>query len=142
IILNADRVNIADIPAFLTEGITSPLVVFANSNNQTTITNTATGEAQNRQQILYVTSPGSQQRTEALTLQSAEGNRFYPAHSGTAIAYSISNGKRGLDSWKSTPVQGTTGYARLWTTTSIRRRGIASEPGSRPAGEHLAVRQE
>lgn len=142
IILNADRVDIAEIPAFLSDGVSSPLVVFANGNNQTSITNTATGEAQNTQQILYVTSPGSQQRTELLTLQSAEGNRFYPAESGTAIAYFVANVNPGLYILNITPVENTTFSARLWTTTSLVQRGILSEPVWTSDGENLAVTQQ
>lgn len=142
ILLRADNVNIADIPDFLRDGIDSPLVVFANGNNQTSITNTATGEAQNTQQIVYITSPGSQQRTEILALQSAEGNRFYPAESGTALAYFIPNVNPGLYIINILPVEDITFSARLWTTTTLVQRGIFSEPVWTPDGENLAVTQQ
>lgn len=142
ILLNADQVEIVDIPDFLRDGIDSPLVLFANSNNQTSITNIATGEAQNTQQIIYATSPGSQQRTALAILQSAEGNRFYPAESGTAIAYFIPGVNPGLYILNISPVENTTFSARLWTTTTLVQRGILSEPVWTPNGEGLVVTQQ
>lgn len=142
VILRADRLEIVDIPDFLRDGIDAPLVLFANSNNQTSITNTATGEAQNTQQIVYVTSPGSQQRTALLELQTAEGNRFYPAEAGTALAYFLPDVNSGLYILNISPVENTTFSARLWQTTTLVQRGILSEPVWTSDGERLAVTQE
>lgn len=142
VILRADRLEIVDIPEFLRDGIDAPLVLFANSNNQTSITNTATGEAQNTQQIVYITSPGSQQRTALLELQTAEGNRFYPAENGTALAYFLPDVNSGLYILNITPIEDTTFSARLWQTTSLVQRGILSEPVWTVDGERLAVTQQ
>ncbi len=142
VLLRADRLEIVEIPDFLRDGIDAPLVIFANSNDQTSITNTATGEAQNTQQIVYVTSPGSQQRTALLELQTAEGNRFYPAESGTTLAYFIPGVNPGLYILNITPVEDTTFSARLWQTTTLVQRGILSEPVWTTDGERLAVTQQ
>ncbi|MGJ3238479.1 MAG: hypothetical protein ACFE0Q_07215 [Anaerolineae bacterium] len=142
IILRADRLEIIDIPDFLRDGIDAPLIMFANSNDQTSITNIATGEAQNTQQIVYVTNPGSQQRTVLLELQSAEGNRFYPSPNGTALAYFVAGVNPGLYILNVTPVENTTFSARLWQTVTLVQRGIVSEPVWTSDGERLAVTQQ
>jgi len=142
IILRADQLDVLEIPDFLRNGLSSPVVVFANSNDQTTITNVATGEAQNTQQIVYVTSPGSQQRTSILELESAEGNRFYPAENGTALAYFLPNVNPGLYILNLRPVEEATFSARLWQTTTLVQRGILSEPVWTSDGEALAVTQQ
>lgn len=140
--LRIDLPAIVDIPDNLRNGIASPLVMFANSNNQTTITNTATGEAQNTQQIVYVTLPGSQRRTSLLELQTSEGNRFYPAENGTALAYFVAGINPGLYILNVAPIEDTTFSARIWQTTTLMQRGIFSEPVWTPDGNNLAVTQQ
>lgn len=142
ILLRADRLDVLEIPDFLRNGLASPVVLFANGNDRTTITNVATGEAQNTQQIVYVTSPGSQQRTVILELQSAEGNRFYPANNGTALAYFLPDVNPGLYILNLRPVEGATFSARLWQTRTLVQRGILSEPVWASDGEGLAVTQQ
>lgn len=140
--LRVDQLQIVDLPDTLSNGIASPLVMFANSNNQTTITNTATGEAQNTQQIVYVTSPGSQRRTSIVELQTSEGNRFYPAENGTALAYFIAGQNPGLYILNVLPVEDLTFSARIWQTTTLIQRGLLSEPVWTADGNNLAVTQQ
>ncbi|MEM9953801.1 MAG: hypothetical protein AAF846_19485 [Chloroflexota bacterium] len=142
VILRVDRLNVADIPTNLADGIDTPLILFANSNNQTSITNTATGEAQNTQQIVYLTAPSTQNRTPILELQTSEGNRFYPSQNGTALAYFVAGVNPGLYILNIAPVEGTNFSARVWETTTLTQRGIFSEPVWTADGEQLAVTQQ
>lgn len=142
VILRVDTLDVVDIPANLVDGIESPLVMFANGNDQTSITNTATGEAQNTAQIIYVTAPGSQNRTPILELRSAEGNRFYPAQNGTALAYFVAGVNPGLYILNVLPVEGVTFSARIWETISLAQRGILSDPAWTADGQQLAVTQQ
>lgn len=142
IILRADNINLVEIPDFLRDGIDSPLILFANSNNQSNISNVSTGQPQNTQQIIYATSPGSQQRTQLLELQSSEGNRFYPSPTGNALAYFVPGLNPGLYILSITPVRETTFSGRFWATTTLMQRGILSEPVWTSDGEQLAVTQQ
>lgn len=138
VFFRTDQLALVDIPEIIRDGIDNPLIVFANSNNQQSITNIATGEPANSQQIIYVTAPGTQNRTAILELFASEGNRFYPEASGKALAYFTPSGSAaGL--YLLNIISEANFSARIWTSNSLVQQGIFSEPVWTSDGEQLAV---
>jgi Tol biopolymer transport system component len=137
----ADQLSIVDtMPDFLIDGIDSPLILFTNSNNQSTIRNIATAQPENTVQILYVTQAGSLDRTAILELEANEDNLFFPAANGNAIAYFLPRGvAAGLYILNIVSPSGFSSSTRIWTTTALSQRGILSEPVWTSDGEALAV---
>jgi Tol biopolymer transport system component len=135
----ADQLTIVEaMPDFLLDGIDSPLIVFANNNNQSTIRNISTAQPENTTQILYVTQAGSLDRTPILELEANEDNQFFPAANGNAIAYFLPRGAAaGL--YILNIVADFSSSSRIWPTNSLTQRGIVSEPVWTSDGEALAV---
>lgn len=117
--------------------ITSPLIVFANSNAQATIGNVATPSAENRTQIIYAVAPANPaSRAEIARMDVATGNQIYLAPNGKTLAYFQPN----------TPNNGLyivnleNGFGgRIAPITTLTQRGITSLPVWSPDGEFIAV---
>ena len=137
----SDQLALVDtMPDFLIDGIDSPLILFANNNNQSTIRNMSTAQPENTLQVLYVTQAGSLDRTAILELEANEDNKFFPAANGNAIAYFLPRGVfGGLYILNIVSPSGFSSSTRIWATSSLSQRGILSEPVWTSDGEALAV---
>src|SRR5688572_14805754 len=68
------------LPNALAGGITVPLVVFTNSNDQTTIRNLATAQPENTIETIFLVNPNfPTDRIELLQLNASTGSQIYPA---------------------------------------------------------------
>ncbi len=126
-----------EIPNSIRAGVTSPLVVYTNSNNQSTIGNIATPGAENRVQTLYAISPNSPlNRIQLLQMDASTGNQIYLSRNGKSLAYLQPTGNNfGLYI-----ISLENGYGgRVLPVTSLTQRGITSLPVWSPNGEQLAL---
>lgn len=140
-LLRVDRLELVDLPDFLRDGVNEPYILFANSNDQESIRNIATGEPENTTQIVYASEARNQRRTALLTLQSSQGNRFYPAPQGKGFAYFVVNDNPGLYIMNIMPIGEASFSARIWQTSNLVQAGLLSEPVWTADGEQLAVTQ-
>jgi Tol biopolymer transport system component len=125
-----------ELPASITGGATIPLVVFTNSNDQTTISNLATAQPENTVETVFLVNPQfPTSRIELLQLTATTGSQIFPSEAGTAIAYYKSEGALSglyvlnLDTGLS---------GRIAPITSMVQRGISSAPAWSPDGKLLA----
>lgn len=124
-------------PASIRAGVTSPLVLYTNSNNQTTIGNIATPNAENRVQTLYAVSPNApQNRIQILQMDASTGNQIFLARNGKALAYLQPTGVNfGLYI-----VNLENGYGgRVLPVSNLTQRGLNSLPTWSPNGTQLAL---
>ena len=125
-----------EIPASLRGDITTPLIVFANSNDRTTISNIATPSPENNQLIVYYVAPGQpNSRTPIITLDSSTGSQIFPAPNGSALAYMRLDGLYMLN------LRVGLG-GRIAAMPTLAQRGINSLPAWSPDGSQLAVTLE
>jgi Tol biopolymer transport system component len=130
----------ANVPTSLQSGISRPLLVFTNSNNQVSIRNLATPSAENTTEILYFVDPAApSNRLEVVRLNVATQDQIYLAPNGRALAYFLVDGGRsGLYILNiENALSG-----RIAAINSIVQRGINSSPTWSPDGEFLAVTLE
>lgn len=127
------------LPQNIADGIDSPLILFTNSNDQQSISNIATAEAENTTMILYAVAPGApNSRVEMLELDVSTGHQIYPAPDGRTIAYFQAIGAApGLYILDTTSTTAFTG--RLIPIRSMVQRGFVSTPAWSPDGETMAI---
>ena len=116
--------------------VTSPVIVFTNSNNQESIQNLSTASPETNREILYFVDAATGRREQILEFDSSTEDRVYLNPGGTNFAYFISRGaSSGLYI-----VNMSRGFKRrIIATTTLIQRGIASEPVWSPDGEALAL---
>jgi Tol biopolymer transport system component len=137
-VFRADELNLITLPDNIRDGIDNALIVFTNSNDQTTIANIATAQPENTTEILYFTPRNSRDRIEIAILDSSTGSQIYPEPRGKAIAYFQAGGSAaGL--YIMNIQTGAAFSNRVWNTTSLVQRGIFSRPTWTADGESLAV---
>jgi Tol biopolymer transport system component len=134
-----DNLELLDIPASVTDGISAPLIAFLNRNDRETIRNLSTAQPQTNIESLYYVAPdGSLSRTEILPLNSSTNNQVYISRNGMAIAYfsedpaSVSTGLYIMD-----VRLGISG--RILAIPSLVQRGFVSQPSWTPDGSRLAI---
>lgn len=125
-----------ELPANIRDGITQPLIVYINNNDQQTIGNIATASPETDIEILYFASPSSGSSTPILELRAGTGNQVYLSPAGNALAYfRVAEGGSGLYI-----LDFTTGLsARVVPGQNLIQRGFLSEPAWSPDGEQLAI---
>jgi hypothetical protein len=122
-----------DLPSSIRDGIESPLIVFANSNDQTTIANIATPSTENTAEIVYYVAPGNpSSRVQILTLDTSTGGQIFTSANGLSMAYFKRDGLYMLN------LQIGLG-GRIAQMSSLTQRGILSNPAWSPNGAQLAV---
>ncbi len=128
-----DRWTQVDLPASIREGITSPLIAFANSNDQSTIRNIATASPQNTQEVVYLVAPGNPgSKIPILTLDSSTSGQIFFSANGASVAYFRLDGLYILNL--------RLGFGgRIAPLTTLTQRGINSLPAWSPDGTRLAV---
>lgn len=131
-----DNWQSVSVPPEIQDGLESPLIMFANSNDQSTITNIATASFENTQEIVYYVAPGNPaSRTPILTVDATTDNQIFPSRNGMSIAYMR------LDGLYFVNLQIGLG-GRIAALRSLVQRGIASLPAWSPDGTRLAVTLE
>ena len=134
----SDQLALLDLPTFITDGISTPLIVFTNSNNQATISNIATAQPENAVETLYFVQANGASRTAVLDFNSSVGNQVYLADNGASLAYFLPQGDvAGL--YTMSIVSDNPFSTRVWATNSLTQRGILSPPTWTADGEDLAV---
>ncbi len=135
-----DNWVVAEIPNNVKDGISNPMVVILNINNQQTIANIATAQPNTGIQTLYFVSPSNPgARIPILELASATGLEVFLAKPGNALAFVKrddqirSNGLYVLDL--------ATGFAArvLPGDSPLVQRGFYVAPDWSPDGSQLAV---
>lgn len=137
-----DNLTMVELPAAITEGISSPLVVFVNSNDSETITNLATAQPSTNAETVYFASPTNPSvRYEIIRLNTSTGSQIFISPRGNALAYFLdanTTNETGLYI-----MDLTFGISqRILAVPSLVKRGIYSEPSWSPDGTHLAVTRE
>lgn len=134
----SDQLNLITLPDNIRDGIDNALIVFTNSNDQTSIANIATAQPENTTEILYFTPRDSRNRVEIAILDSSTSGQIYPEPSGKALAYFQPSGTTpGLYILNMQTIAAFSN--RVWNTTSLVQRGIFSRPTWTADGDSLAI---
>ena len=136
-VFRSDQLNLITLPDNIRDGIDNALIVFTNSNDQTSIANIATAQPENTTEIIYLTPRDSRDRIQIAVIDSSTGNQIYPEPSGKALAYFQGGGGAGL--YILNMQTGAAFSNRVWNTSSLVQRGIFSRPTWTADGESLAV---
>jgi hypothetical protein len=131
-----DNWSRVDVSEEIRNGLENAVIVFANTNDQTSITNLATASPENTQEIVYFVSPGNPgSRVPVMTIDAVTANQIYFSANGLAVVYQRRDGLYMLN------LQLGLG-GRIAGLTNLTQRGITSAPSWNPTGTQLAVALE
>ncbi|MDE2749904.1 MAG: hypothetical protein OXI34_13170 [Chloroflexota bacterium] len=135
-----DNWDVVEVPASIADGISSPMIAFASSNNRQTIANIATAQPFTGVQILYFVSPtGSRRRIPVLELTSSGRIEAFLARPGNALAYVKADGDPRTSGLYMLDLE--TGFSArvLPGENSLVQRGYYMPPDWSPDGGQMAV---
>ncbi|MEQ8671698.1 MAG: hypothetical protein RLP44_25850 [Aggregatilineales bacterium] len=138
-----DNLELVELPAVITEGINSPLIVFVNSNDSETITNLATAQPSTNAETLYFASPTNPSaRYEIIRLNASTGNQIFISPRGNALAYFLEGNTSNITGLYIMDLSNIGITQRILAVPSLVKRGIYSEPAWSPDGTRIAVTRE